>query len=601
MGLRLEYKATGAATTAAVESGVLEADKTTGIVEALVSVTGLVDEDNDEILPGSYAATLTKRRPKGIFHHDWHKWVAKTLDIAELMPGDPRLPKTTRSGAPWPESAGGLWVKCQFNLATQTGKEAFSNIEFFENETEWSIGYKVRPGNARKTPDGVRRIKAVDLYEYSPVLFGAAPLSGTLSVKELTGQDEEEEDGEEEPPEDDAEGDTPPDAAGDDGAPPAPPADEDETLHAVADAVIDQDEEPPGDLDALLQEPEEEEATDDTTQDTTEDIPPGLSLFDDLPPEGAGKAASGPLEGKGGAPGVADTPGDAEAVQRLKNAYTKGKLAVQIRWGEPGDFMRCVKIASKYLSPDKAKGFCANRHKEAIGSWPGREGGKKDAYDPSLEVGPDAGYLDPDGLEAKSLRMTGTLEDLRDKLREAVEQLYIPRRDQGGAEVPANDREYHWVCVEGTWLDHVVVTHEHAAERDSYSIPYMLTPGGDVVLGEPQPVVLTVTPVVTPGTLHAMMASKADTLTHLALSVQAGAGAAVETKAGRVFSAANEQRLRQAMGLLINALKSAGLDVLADTPAPAAPTEGKVTLSGDLLRRRQALTAFARDKSRGNS
>lgn len=179
----LEHKSV----VASPESGLLAADDETGVVEALVSVTGIPDEVNDIIEPGAYKDTLAKRTPKGIMAHDWAKWVARTEDIKEWMPGDPRLPKTGPDGKPWPAAAGALYVKCQFNLDTPEGKSAFSNVRFFSKtgECQWSIGYQVPPGKSVRTKDGRRHIRGLDVFEYSPVLFGAAPLSGTLTVKAL--------------------------------------------------------------------------------------------------------------------------------------------------------------------------------------------------------------------------------------------------------------------------------------------------------------------------------------------------------------------------------------------------------------------------------
>lgn len=185
----MEHKAA----VASPESGLLEADDATGVVEAIVSVTGVLDEDRDIIKPGAYAKSLTKRRPKGIFVHDWGRWVARTEQVEELMPGDSRLPTKTRDGRPWPTQAGGLYVKTRFNLDTTEGKDAYSNVKFFSEtgECEWSIGYKVPPGKSVRTKSGERHIEEVDLYEYSPVLFGAAPLSGTLSVKTVATEEGE--------------------------------------------------------------------------------------------------------------------------------------------------------------------------------------------------------------------------------------------------------------------------------------------------------------------------------------------------------------------------------------------------------------------------
>jgi hypothetical protein len=65
-----------------------------GLVEALASITGVVDNVGDLIVPGSYRRTLGERKPKGIFSLDTKVWTARTEAIEELLPGDPRLPKT---------------------------------------------------------------------------------------------------------------------------------------------------------------------------------------------------------------------------------------------------------------------------------------------------------------------------------------------------------------------------------------------------------------------------------------------------------------------------------------------------------------------------
>jgi HK97 family phage prohead protease len=168
--------------------GLSDAD---GIVEAIVSVTNIVDSVNDVIEPGAYRNTLRKRNPKGVWSHDTNIPVAKTLKVEELMPGDERLPEDLRS-----QGAGALMVKMQFNLNTSRGRDAFHDVQFFAEEQEWSIGYSVPEG--KSTTDektGVRFIKQLELYEYSPVIFGAAPNTRTLSVKDdLVGIEEDDDD-----------------------------------------------------------------------------------------------------------------------------------------------------------------------------------------------------------------------------------------------------------------------------------------------------------------------------------------------------------------------------------------------------------------------
>jgi hypothetical protein len=59
--------------------------------------------------------------------------------------------------------------------------------------------------------------------------------------------------------------------------------------------------------------------------------------------------------------------GNAEALRRY---WTRGKGALKIRWGTPGDWTRCVRQLSKYMGP-RAKGYCQLRHKEATGVYTG--------------------------------------------------------------------------------------------------------------------------------------------------------------------------------------------------------------------------------------
>lgn len=168
-------------------TGIVDADADTGVVTAIVAVTGIVDEVDDIIVPGAFTETLQRRVPKGVWSHDVHTWVSRTDAIGELMPGDSRLPAEWK-GRPWPADAGALVVKTAFNLGTTAGKDAYSNVVFFDAgplgpQVEWSIGYNSIPGFTRRNQQGQRELKKIDLYEYGPVLFGAMPLAGTVGTK----------------------------------------------------------------------------------------------------------------------------------------------------------------------------------------------------------------------------------------------------------------------------------------------------------------------------------------------------------------------------------------------------------------------------------
>lgn len=159
-------------------------DAENGIVEAIVSVTGVKDEVNDIIMPGAYAKTLARRTPKGVDAHDWAKPVSRALRVRELLPGDAALPTVTARGEPWPAEAGALVVEAQFNLEKQAARDVFSDVKFYQEEMEWSIGYNVPRGGARiDQKSGTRYIGDIELFEFSTVLFGANTLSGTVGVK----------------------------------------------------------------------------------------------------------------------------------------------------------------------------------------------------------------------------------------------------------------------------------------------------------------------------------------------------------------------------------------------------------------------------------
>lgn len=166
---------------------VLETDDNSGRVVALVSVTGVEDRVKDVIEPGAYTKTLAKHEPIGVWSHDDKVWVARTESARELLPGDPLFRDLkTMDGQPWPAAAGAVLVESLFNLETQHGRDAYSDVKFFKGKTGWSIGYRATKAH-RNPRTGVRSIKELDWFEYSPVMVGAASQPMTLSVKSLAG------------------------------------------------------------------------------------------------------------------------------------------------------------------------------------------------------------------------------------------------------------------------------------------------------------------------------------------------------------------------------------------------------------------------------
>lgn len=152
-------------------------DAAQGIAELIPSVFNNWDYANQCVLPGFFANSLKKKLPKGVWGHDWNRPIAKTLEAKELLPGDELLPDELKD-------LGGLYIKAQFNLDTQDGKEMFSHLQFGSVD-EFSFGYFVeksrKAGNER--PGGEYLVEGY-APEWSPVLMGCNDSTTLLSTKD---------------------------------------------------------------------------------------------------------------------------------------------------------------------------------------------------------------------------------------------------------------------------------------------------------------------------------------------------------------------------------------------------------------------------------
>lgn len=158
-------------------SGQISTNESQGIVECFVAAIGNKDSVGDICLPNCFDDSLKRRKPRVVWGHNWNEPIGKVLEIYEVGPQDPRLPVKMRTNG-----VGGLFAKVQFNLKSERGREAFSNIQFFGEEQEWSIGYKTLDA-VFDTTKQANLLKEVELYEISPVLHGANQLTGTISIK----------------------------------------------------------------------------------------------------------------------------------------------------------------------------------------------------------------------------------------------------------------------------------------------------------------------------------------------------------------------------------------------------------------------------------
>jgi hypothetical protein len=83
----------------------------------------------------------------------------------------------------------------------------------------------------------------------------------------------------------------------------------------------------------------------------------GLVEFKDLAP---GRTEDGP--------GWLTHPVDTD---RLRDYWVHDPEGL-IGWGTPDDFYRCEAALAEYVKPQYLKGYCANRHYDALGYWPGQ-------------------------------------------------------------------------------------------------------------------------------------------------------------------------------------------------------------------------------------
>lgn len=164
---------------------VTKKDATQGIVEAVVSVTGVADFHDDIIVAGAFKKTIVERglKVKVLNHHNsWsvNDVIGVCLEMREV--GRDGLPEEVLVA--YPDATGGLVTRTQYLMDTPEGAGAFARINAGAID-EYSIGFRCLQYEWKKMEDGrvLRLIKEVQLYEYSPVIWGANPATATVGVK----------------------------------------------------------------------------------------------------------------------------------------------------------------------------------------------------------------------------------------------------------------------------------------------------------------------------------------------------------------------------------------------------------------------------------
>lgn len=153
-----------------IDGGVLDVDDKSRRVKVVMNKTGNLDLDKDVIDNNAYAKTITERGPKGASLM-WHLT-------------DHRASLKDAVGKPFEVLIEGN----NLVFITDIPKTSWGNdvLEFYKSGAinQHSIGFrtiKSEPVNAGRS-DEYRLIKEVLLYEGSAVLWGANPLTPTLTV-----------------------------------------------------------------------------------------------------------------------------------------------------------------------------------------------------------------------------------------------------------------------------------------------------------------------------------------------------------------------------------------------------------------------------------
>ncbi|MCX5182644.1 NUDIX domain-containing protein [Streptomyces sp. NBC_00268] len=574
-----------------------------GTSRAIYAVTGVVDEVNDLIVPGAFARTLASRPVKTVWHHGWKDPVGVVVEVEEWLPGDPRFSEVPGD---WPAEAGALVATVVYNLRTRQGRDAYEQVKQWHEHQQaaFSIGYRVPESSASLRSDGVRVIHHLDLYEVSPVLHGAHPLTRSLEVKSATGNDGLEYKS------------TP--------------------SHVEIDVVSSPKTEDAVKVAGLVVK----------AADTGRVLMIQRALADDDPAAGTWEIPGGHLEDgedslaaalrEWGEETGSTLPGTASVVGSwtAPNGIYRGYVAVvptedSVPINAPHDERRVA-------NPDDPKGDAT----EVTAWWPitalpdmpllrpecretpwallaGAALPQAPAPKPIRPVAQDAigGIIDAtqiaDGAitaqqiaaasaekksaraAVRSARALPRIEhkSARSMVTEAKSRVTTPLEApvMSPKPLPESQEQFRsrladtvrelldqdggtWTCIEGTYPDRVIVSVHSEDERRSshYAIPYTVTAAGDITLDKPQPVELA-TIVVPEGTTAQRAATEDEDVD--ARVVQPTVGALADATARVSSTTAGPEQLedvRDKVRDLIEALSAKGLDVGADDEPPAA-------------------------------
>lgn len=168
---RLEIREAGIETRVAGGPLSIKSVSDSGEFEGHGSVFNVTDSYGDQVMPGAFKATLEDHKAKGtlpamLWQHDAAQPIGVYSDMAE--------------------DATGLYVKGQLLLEAPQGKIAHTLLKA-KALRGLSIGFVTREADYDQVT-GLRKVKAVDLWEVSLVTFPANPQASVESVKDSGGE-----------------------------------------------------------------------------------------------------------------------------------------------------------------------------------------------------------------------------------------------------------------------------------------------------------------------------------------------------------------------------------------------------------------------------
>ena len=146
-----------------------------GLVEAYVNSMGKIDLDEEVIDIKAFNKSIDDGGISVAWFHNQAEPVGKVISAT---------PEYVEKDEDTGMDSGKLKAVMQFNLDTQRGREAFSDVKF-GSVREWSVGFRATDHDLEDLPNGAKHrvIKDLDWVEVSPVMRGASPETATVGVK----------------------------------------------------------------------------------------------------------------------------------------------------------------------------------------------------------------------------------------------------------------------------------------------------------------------------------------------------------------------------------------------------------------------------------